>query len=259
MRKGSSILLLACMPSWFSHAEIKAQVTYDRGVSAEVVNPAARDGALILPQGALSFARISRMDFDPGSDFTLQKCEELFKKGEFDSLNKALSAVMKQVAPFADLPGNLDGFLVWQMKVQFWSGQYDGMKATAEILSRRKSPAADLSALYDVLVQIEQGQPGQARDTFKAMGRPEEVSAPMTLFVQARLAMADRNYREALQNLGRMVALHGRDPEWMPAATLYEGLAYKRTGYLEAAGNIFKELTERYPGGYWSRRAEELK
>jgi hypothetical protein len=45
----------------------------------------------------------------------------------------------------------------------------------------------------------------------------------------------------------------------MPAATFYEGVSYKRTGYLEAAGNVSKELTEKYPGGYWSRRAEELK
>jgi len=252
-------VLLAAASGFRAGADIKAVITYDRGATAEGVNPVARENTVLLPQGALPFARITRIDFDFGPELTLEKCTDQFKKGLLDELRKALSPVLQKTSPFSALPGNLEEFLILQMKVQFWTGQYSEMAATAAALSRRESPAADLGALYEVLVLIERGRTADAEAAFKAMGRPDAVSAPMALFIRARLAMAAREYREALQLLARIVAGHSRDPEWMPAATLYEGLSYKRTGYLDAAGNVSKELIGKYPGGYWSRRAEELK
>jgi hypothetical protein len=71
--------------------------------------------------------------------------------------------------------------------------------------------------------------------------------------------MAKREYREALQDLAKIVVFYDGDREWMPAATFYEGVIYKRTGYLEAAGNVSKEMNELYPNGYWARRLAELK
>jgi hypothetical protein len=252
-------VLLAGTSGFRAAADIKAAIVYDRGASAEVVNPVARENAVMLQQGSLPFSRITRIDFDFGPDLTLEKCAEQFKAGLFNELSKKITPVLEKTAPFAVLPGNLEEFLILQMKVQFWTGQYSEAAATAEVLKRRASPSAGLGALYAVLVLIEQGRTADAEAAFKAIGHPESVSAPMDLFIRARLAMAAREYRGSLQLLARIVAGHSRDPEWMPAATFYEGVSYKRTGYLEAAGNVSKELTEKYPGGYWSRRAEELK
>lgn len=182
------------------------------------------------------------------NSLTAAKCEALFKAGKFEQLEKSLSGA-----------GNPDGFLAWQMKVQFWNGQYAEMRKTADILKQRSPAFFGLAGMYSALALIEQNQPDNAALVFAAVNNAEAVSAPMALFVRARLAMAKREYRDALQNMARIVAQYDRDPEWMPAATLYEGLIYKRTGYLDAAGNVAKELIENYPDGYWGRRAGELK
>jgi len=252
-------VLLAGVFGFRAEANITATITYDQGAVLQAVNPVAQENAALLPQGALPFARITRINFDFGPELTLEKCEEMFKAGSFDELSRGLSPILEQTLPFAALPGNLEEFLIFQMKAQFWTGQYSAMEITAEALKRRRSPAADLGALYNVLVLIEQRRSADADAAFKAIGRPDEVSAPMALFIRARLAMEDRNFREALRLLARVVVLYSRDPEWVPAATLYEGLSYKRTGHVASAGNVSRELKERYPGGYWSRRAEELK
>ena len=255
----TGLMLVCCLPVPFAQADMKAHITYDRGVSAVVENPSVIDNAVILPRGALPFRRISRVDFDFGDGLTMQKCETLFKEGAFDRLEKPLTAALKQADPFVNLPGNLDVYLTWQMKVQFWNGRYAEMNRTADLLRQRNASPAGLTGMYTALALIEQKRDAEAAQVFAAVDNAEAVSAPMALFVRARLAMAKREYRQALQHLARIVVSYDRDPEWMPAATFYEGLIDKRTGCLEAAGSVAKELIEKYPDGYWSRRAAELK
>ncbi|HNX53051.1 MAG TPA: hypothetical protein PKI68_04835 [Pontiellaceae bacterium] len=253
-------LLLACgLPALFAQADVKALVTYDRNAVVSVVNPAAQADALILAQGTLPFARISRMEFEFGDGLTAQKCESLFKNGAFDPLEKLLADALMPVNSFVRLPGNLDVYLTWQMKVQFWNGHYAEMAQTVDLLKRRNAPSAGLAGIYSALALIEQNRPAEAAQIVSALDNAEAISAPAALFVRARLAMAKKEHREALQMLARIVVLHDKDPEWMPAATLYEGLIYSRTGCPEAAGNIANELIGKYPDGYWSRRAAELK
>lgn len=240
-------------------ADIKARITYDKNSTADIVNPVLRDNAFILPQGALPLSRISRMDFEFGDGLTAQQCETLFNAGAFDQLDKLLTGALKQADSFAGLPGNLDVYLTWQMKVQFWNGRYAEMNRTADFLIQRKAASAGAAGMYAVLAAIEQKPADEAVKMFAAADKAADAQEPMILFVRARLAAAGQEYREALQLLARIVVLHDKDPEWMPAATLYEGLIYKRTGCPEAAGNIAKELTGKYPDGYWNRRAEELK
>lgn len=242
-----------------SMADIKVHITYDRGAVIDAKNPSARDGALVLPQGTLSFSRISRMDFEFGDGLTVQKCETLFNEGSFDRLEKSLAVALKPAASFVRLPGNLDVYLTWQMKVQFWTGKYEEMGRTAELLRQRNAQPSGLTGMYAALALIEQGRSDEAAKVFAAAESAGAVSEPMALFLRARLAMAKKEYRQALQYLARIVVTYNQDPEWMPAATLYEGLIYKQTGSLEAPGTIAKELIEKYPDGYWHGRAAELK
>ncbi len=239
-------------------ADVKARITYDGAATDEVVNPSAQDNAVILPQGTLPFSRISRMDFEFDGGLTAQQCETLFSKGAFDQLEQTLTAGLKQIVPFSGLPGNLDVYLTWLMKVQYWNGHYAEMNKTVELLRQRNAPSSGIAGLYAVLSAVEQKQSDEAEKMFAAINSPETVSVPMALFIRARLAIAKREYRTALQSLAGIVVQYSRDPEWMPAATLYEGLVYKRTGYLDAAGNVSKELIENYPDGYWARRRAEL-
>lgn len=188
----------------------------------------------------------AQLESDNG--LTVDQCAALFKAGKFEQLGKALSVA-----------GNPDAYRVWQMKVQFWNGHYAEMHTTATLLKQRSPAFFGLAGMYSALALIEQNQADNAALVFAAVKNADEVSAPMALFVRGRLAMAKREYREAAQDMARVVALYDQDPEWLPAATLYEGLIYKRTGYLDAAGNVAKELIENYPDGYWARRAGKLK
>ncbi len=255
----TGLMLVFGLPSLHAQADMKARITYDKGVSVNVENPVARDNAVVLPQGVLPFSRISRIDFEFGDGLTAEKCGILFKSGAIDSLEKLLTAALKQADPFMNLPGNLDVYLTWQMKVQFWNGRYAEMNKTVDLLRKRNAPSSGLTGMYTTLAMAEQNRNDDAAKIFAAVDKADAISEPMALFVRARLAMTKREYRQALQYLARVVILHDKDTEWVPAATLYEGLVYKRTGYLEAAGNVAKELVERYPDGYWTRRAEELK
>ena len=255
--KSVSVFVGVMLFCGLSMADMKVHITYDRGAVIDAKNPSVRDDALVLQQGTLSFSRISRMEFEFGDGLTAQKCETLFNEGSFDQLEKSLAVALKPAASFVRLPGNLDVYLTWQMKVQFWTGKYAEMSRTAELLRQRNAQPSGLAGMYAALALIEQGRTGEAAKVFTATGAAE--ANPMALFVRARLAMAKQEYRQALQYLARIVVTYNQDPEWMPAATLYEGLVYKQTSSLEASGNIAKELIEKYPNGYWHGRAAELK
>ncbi len=114
-------------------------------------------------------------------------------------------------------------------------------------------------SLEAVLALIDKNQPAEASRIFSALKNPDVPSPAMAEFVRGRIALAEKKYPVALQHFSNVIVFHSRDPEWMPAATFYEGVVYKRTGYLTAASNIIEELKLAYPGTVWSRRAVELK
>ncbi len=135
------------------------------------------------------------------------------------------------------------------------------MKRSIIILAAVLSPLffAQGESLEAVLALIDQKQPAEAARAFAALKNPEATSPALTEIVRGRLAMTEKKYPEALQHFSNVIVFHSRDPEWMPAATFYEGVVYKRTGYLVAALNIAEELELAYPDTDWSRRAAELK
>ena len=113
--------------------------------------------------------------------------------------------------------------------------------------------------LKAVLALIDQDKPAAAARAFAAVKAPDMHTPALAEFVRGRVAFADKKYPEALQHFSNVIVFYSRDPEWMPAATFYEGLVYKKTGYLTAASNISEELELAYPDTVWSRRATELK
>ncbi len=110
-----------------------------------------------------------------------------------------------------------------------------------------------------VLALIDQNKTAEAARAFAAVKNPDARSPAMAEFVRGRIAFAEKKYPEALQHFSNVIVFHSRDPEWMPAATFYEGKVYRKTGYLVAALNIAEELELAYPDTVWSQRATELK
>jgi TolA-binding protein len=131
--------------------------------------------------------------------------------------------------------------------------------AQAEDAAAGSSNNGAVRELKAVLMLIEKDQPAEAARALAAVNSPDAEAPAMTEFVRGRLSLAEKKYPEALQHFSNVIVFHSRDPEWMPAATFYEGAVYKRTGYTEAAANIAEELEMAYPDTVWSRRAAELK
>ena len=119
--------------------------------------------------------------------------------------------------------------------------------------------SAQNSELETILTLIDGNQLPEASRAFAALRNPDALAPALAEFVRGRITLAEKKYPEALKHFSNVIVFHSRDPEWMPAATFYEGMVYKKTGYLEAASNIIEELKLAYPDTVWSRRAVELK
>ena len=183
----------------------------------------------------------------------------LVKRGAYKELDERLTPALDSVKQGIGLPGNLDAYQRYQLLASFWIRKFDVAQSVIHSLKQTNSQYAPLAELYSVLIQIEQGQIDAADAAFKKMDHPERISAACSEFIRGRLAMSEREYTQALIDFSKILVNYNHDPEWGPAATFYEGLVYKRTGYLESASNVASELTLAYPGAYWGTRAGELK
>ncbi len=237
-----------------------ATLRFQNGTVRTLGDLTVQDGTIFLPKDQIRVAvsTIRKIDFSFDT-LSVEQCEALFNAGEFEKLAAMLNTALTPLKPFEAFPGNLDPFLRWQMRAQFWTGQYDELRQRAELLRTRKSSFAAEAALYEVLALIEEDKSAEAATAFAAVNNPEADFPAMTELIRGRLAMAEKKYPAALQHFSNVIVFHSRDAEWMPAATFYEGKVYRKTGYLVAALNIAEELELAYPDTVWSRRAAELK
>ncbi len=241
-------------------AEDVATIRFQDGMVKKLNSFTIQDGKIVLPNDQISVAVSTIANFNMAFDaISIKQCNALYNTGEFEKLAKLLDAALTPLKPFESVPGNLDSFIHWQLRANFWTKKYNNVRRRADLLKTRKSPFATEAALYAVLSLIEEKKTAEATTTFAAIQKPEAVSPAMTEVIRGRLAMVEKKYPEALQHFANGVVHHSRDAEWLPTATFYEGVIYKRTGYLEAAMNIAEELELAYPDTVWSRRAAELK
>ena len=167
-----------------------------------------------------------------------------------------MKAAQPSLLAAAGLKGNAARFLQGLLSALFWTE--DSAAAERLIEAARASGVLPSAPVYEALIRIGQGRTGEAQQQIDALERAG-LRAPALHYLRARAAAAQGQDKEALQHLAQVALSGSRDAEWTPAAILLEGGIYKRNGQDEAAKFAAAELTERYPGGYWSRRAEDLK
>jgi len=251
---------IALLSTIFVHAEDVATIRFQNGAVRTLKSLTVQGGELLLPDDQISVAVSTIANFDMAFDsLSLKQCETLYHAGEYEKLAELLNATLASLKPFESFPGNLDPFIRWQLRANFWAKKYEIMRNRVDLLKARKSPFASEASLYAVLALIEEKKMAEAGAAFEAIQKPEAISPVMTEVILGRLAMGEKKYPEALQHFANVVVYHSRDAEWLPYATFYEGAIYKRTGYLMAALNIAEELELAYPDSEWSRRAAELK
>ena len=260
LKTSVSVILLAA--SVGAQAVYEVELTFENGATRTVTDLVVQGGKVILAAENLQvpFEQIQSAVFTFEEPLTEEECVVWLKQGAYKKMVTRLDAFLAPVESGLALPGNLDLFVQYKMRAAFWAGDYAKAGATAKLLQGKNSTYAPLSRLYQVLILLEEGKKAdEVAQAFKQINSPEKISVPAALFIQGRLAMSARNYDEALQLFSDILVYHGRNPEWVPAASFYEGVVYKRTGYLESVANIASELKIAYPDGYWGRQADELK
>ena len=246
------IYLSVAAAGFVSASEI--QVTFTNGAVRTLPSLRIEGGFLQLTEGRVDLPKISSVRFVMGT-LPEDQIEAAFPEG----LDRESFGVLKEMQPSllaaAGLKGNAGVWLQALLRAYFWQGDY----ASAEELIQAPGAAGILPAspVYEALIRIGQNRPDESERLLASLDLPD--GRPVTAYVHAQAAFAQEQYKEALQHLAQVALAGSRDSEWTPASIWLEGLIYKKTGQDEAAAYAARELTERYPGGYWSRRAEELK
>ncbi len=254
------MIVVVLLSAPFLNAEPVAKIMFQNGAIRELSDLTVNAGTIFLPkdQIAVSISTVQRMDFS-FSMLSNEMCEELLGKADFEGLYTTLDSALASLHPFLAISSNLDPFLFLQLKAQFWTEKYDETLRQVEMLHQRRSPFYQKAQMYQVLALIEQKKEAEARKQFEAIVNAGSLSPVMTEMIRGRFAMIDERYSEALQHFSNIIVEYDRDREWVPSATWFEGLVYKKTGYLVSALNISEELILAYPRTIWSQRAVELK
>jgi len=242
-------------------ADYEVTYTFINGAKRTASDFVVQGGQVILAKENLQvpFEQIEKADFTFEEPLPVEQCEILLKQASYDELAEQLDVFLDPVKPALALPGNLDIYIQYKMRVCFWTEQYEEARGLARILQAKESSYAPLAALYEIMIMLEEFQPAdQIRTALGEIENPEEASGAMVEYIEGRLALEDTNYDQALQHFSRVLVYYRRDPEWVPAATFQEGLIYRSGGEYDAMSEVRKELKLAYPNRYWGERAEEL-
>ncbi len=258
----TSLVVFFLAAVFSSVAEYQVELTFDNGAVRSVDNLVIESGKVILAQENLQvpFSQIRSANFTFDQPLSADACEVFLKRGAYREMIDKLNSFLMPVSQALPIPGNLDLYVQYKMRACFWAKNYADASAAARLLQDKNSSYAPLAALYQVLILLEQDASAETvAQALSKISDPRQISAPIAEFIAGRMAMDKRAYDVALQHFANILVFHGRDPEWAPAAAFYEGVVYKRTGYLESASNIADELRIAYPDADWGRRADELK
>lgn len=243
-------------------AAYEVEITFANGAKRVVDELVVQSGKVILSKENLSvpFEQIQSANFTFDEPLTTNECDVFLKRGAYGEMVNRLNLFLEPVKQGLTVPGDIDVYVKYKMRACFWAEKFDEAQAMANILLSKKSPFSPVAGLYKVLIMMEQEQPSdEVRAAFEQIQNPDSISGAIAEYIRGRLAVGERQYEPALKHFANVLVFYGRDPEWVPAATLQEGLVYKKTGYLESASNVAEELKIAYPDSYWGRRADELK
>jgi len=260
MMPGKYIMLLLLVAGSVQ-AQYSAMVTVNSGNSFVVKQLDIREGRLYSEGGRASTSvdSIANIEFR-FSGVGLGMCKRMFRSGDRKALESLLDQYVGPVAHLAYLPGNLGDYLVWRMRVQYWNGNTTAFSKSVSLLRNASDSALSTTAnLYFAAYLIDQSRFEDARRVFDTLNDPDQVSPAMAEYIRGRLAVEQRDYRQAMRHIANVIAFHSRDIEWMPPATALEMRVYQETGQLQKAEIVANELTMAYPGTRWSLLGEQLK
>lgn len=254
----NSIIGCCLCASFWAHAAYKVELTFSNGATRTTDQLVVEEGAVVLAKENLKVpvAQVKQAVFSMDEMLDESECALLLKRGAYEELVARIDNFLEPVKHGLELKSNLDVYIQYKMRALFWLARYDEALSAGQTLEIKQSDYAPLAAAYIALVQLEQGE-SAAKVTAACVQLGTEFSG-VREYVRGRLAMNMRMYEVALQHFSNVLVFNEREQEWVAPATFYEGLIYKKTGFLEQASSVASELRIAYPDGYWGVRADEL-
>lgn len=256
-----SVLMLLAVSSVEAQTQYAAKITVNSGNSF-VVKQLNIQGDRLYKDAGSSFTALSmvqEIEFR-FSGVGLNNCESMFYRGDRKALEGLLDQYVGPVAQYSHLPTNLGDYLVWWLKCQFWNGNTAGAGRTIGYIRKTESQEhMDVASMYFTMMLLEQGKMENAKTVFSSIGKPAEVSVPMTEYIHAKLSLEAGNPRKAMQHIAQIIAFHSRDEEWLPPATELEARIYQHLGQPLKASAVADELIIAYPNSRWSTQGEKIK
>ncbi|MEI6890977.1 MAG: hypothetical protein V5783_02290 [Pontiella sp.] len=264
MMNGRSIMMvmLVCSAgSLFAQTQYSAKVTVNSGNSFVVNRLNVKGDRLYRNVGSsfTSLSMIKSIEFR-FSGISLKMCDSMFRMGDRNALEGLIEQNVGPLAQYSSLPTNLGDYLHWWLKTQYWNGNSAGVKKTIGYIRQTEDPLLmNVASMYFSMLLLDQGKVDEARTIFSSIGRPEEMSVPMTEYIRGKLALESGELREAMRHVARIVAFHSRNKEWLPPATVLEARIYQRLGHPQKAETVANELIIAYPNSRWSTLGETIK
>ena len=167
-----------------------------------------------------------------------------------DNLTGALQQLKQaaQLAPDASEP------LLLQGRIAVWLGQFARAERLIEASQRRMTPAEPVLHRVNALITLTQSQLALGHITAAAHSQSAlaalEPTAPETLLLAARIALARRNLQGGIDQLERLVV---RAPKFVQARMLL-GAALLQHGDLELAQQALQQVLEQTPDNIQARK-----
>ena len=186
-------------------------------------------------------------------------CASLYSSGRLASLRGRLDQVLSSLSSLKTIPSNLDVYWYWLLKCEYWSGNEVGALRAVDVLQvSRSQQEVDVAEMYAALIWLDRKNADQAQQHRNRIRNAELVSLPMSHYVEARMLLLKKEYKNALREVVKIVALYPRDREWMAPALFLEAEIYVKLGAMAQVEQVVQELRWSYPDYEWTNKAMSL-
>lgn len=201
---------------------------------------------------------IERLEFQ-FRELSPDLCASLYSSGRMASLCGRLDQVLSPLSSLKNIPSNLDIYWYWLLKCEYWSGNEVGALRAVEVLEASSSPQEAAAAEgYATLIWLDRKNIDRAQVHRNRVLNAERVSLPMLYYVEARMHLLRKEYKKALREVVKIVALYPRDREWMAPSLYLEAEVYLNIGSTAQVEQVVQELRWLYPDSEWMRKAMAL-
>jgi tetratricopeptide (TPR) repeat protein len=201
---------------------------------------------------------VERLNFQ-FRELSPELCASLYSSGRVASLRGRLDQILSSFSGLKTIPSNLDVYWYWLLKCEYWGGNEAGALRAVDVLQgSRSQQEADVAEMYATLIWLDRKNIDRAQQHRNRIRNAELVSLPMSHYIEARMLYLKKEYKKALREVVKIVALYPRDREWMAPALFLEAELYMQLGAISQVEQVVQELRWSYPDTEWMNKSMNL-